>query len=128
MSPFDFVKQIQKGKQNLLIDEGAEKGYVPFIINRALSLHLDCLPWAQEMNQRPGLDKRLQHDYLMRTVRSRNRPYEKWMKRAPKEDVLAAIALKYECSMKVAVQYTTLLSEQAKKELIQWAEPVLGTP
>ncbi len=128
MTPFDFVKQIQKGKQNLLCDEGAEKGYVPFIVNRALSLHLDCLAWAQEMNQRPGLDKRMQHDYLMRIVRPRNRRYEKWMKRPPKEEVLAAIALKYECSTKVAVQYSALLSEQAKKELIQWAEPVLGTP
>ena len=44
MSPFDFTKQIEHGKQNL-IDENPEleKEYKPFIVNRALSFSHDMV-------------------------------------------------------------------------------------
>ena len=51
MSPFDFTKQIEHGKKNL-IDENPEleREYKPFIINRALSFSHDMVLYANLMN------------------------------------------------------------------------------
>ena len=57
MNPFDFVKQIESGKVNL-IDETPEleKKYKQFIINRALSFNHDTALFANEMNFHNHLD------------------------------------------------------------------------
>ncbi len=49
MNPFDFVKQINHGKVNL-IDETPEleKEYKQFIINRALSFNHDTVLYAKQ--------------------------------------------------------------------------------
>ena len=48
MSPFDFIKQINHGKKNL-IDETPtlEKEYTSFIINRGLSFNHDTALYAK---------------------------------------------------------------------------------
>jgi hypothetical protein len=43
MNPFDFVKEIQVGKHDLMADVLSEKDYVAFIINKTLSYEMDCL-------------------------------------------------------------------------------------
>ena len=61
MSPFDYVKEILQGKKQLIVDDLSEKEYNPFIINRSLSYHKDCVFFANEMNRRHHLDKKLQN-------------------------------------------------------------------
>lgn len=80
MSPFDYVKEILQGKKQLIVDELTEKEYVPFIVNRSLSYHQDCVFFANEVNRRHHLDKKLQNDFLLNTVRSQKRPFAKWIK------------------------------------------------
>ena len=93
MNPFDFVKDIEYPKNNLMKDDPlAEQDYVPFVINRALSYHFDCVMFANEMNQRPLTDKRMQYDYLMSTIRSRRRGYNKWVKPVTSEDLEALLS------------------------------------
>ena len=87
MSPFDYVNQILYGKKELIVDETTEKEYNPFIINRSLSYHNDCILFANEMNQRPFLDKKMQNSFLINTVRSRKRPFAKWVKSEKSEDL-----------------------------------------
>ena len=58
-SPFDFVKEIQVGKHDLMTDPQSEKDYVAFIINKTLSYEMDCLLHANEMNRRHHLDRKL---------------------------------------------------------------------
>ena len=60
MNPFDFVKEILQGKKQLIVDDLTEKEYNSFIINRSLSYHKDCVLYANEMNRRHFLDKKLQ--------------------------------------------------------------------
>ena len=86
-NPFDYANQILQGKKNLIIDEVTEKDYMPFLINRSLSYHYDCVLFANEMNQRHYLDKKLQNDFLLNTVRSRKRPFAKWAKSEKSEDI-----------------------------------------
>lgn len=87
MTPFDYVNEILQGKKNLIIDNIAEKDYVPFMVNRALSYHYDCIAFASEMNQRHFLDKKLQNDFLLNTIRSKKRPRVKWAKSEKSEDI-----------------------------------------
>ena len=77
---------LQKGKS--VFEEGsAYKEYAPFIVNRALSYHLDCLLHAQEMNRWPLLDKDMQYHYLLNSIRPMKRPFQPWQKSKVDENI-----------------------------------------
>ena len=89
MSPFDFINDINFGKKNLLKDDDKgilEKEYNSFIINRGLSYFSDTVLYANEMNLRHELDKRMQNDYLLHSIRSKKR-FSKWVKNKKEERV-----------------------------------------
>ena len=108
MNPFDFVKQINQGKVNLM-DETPEleKEYKQFIINRALSFNHDMILYANEMNFNNHLDSKLQFYFFLNTIRPKKR-YSKWLKRENNE-VLELIKVYYKCSYAKAREYATLL-------------------
>ena len=119
ISPFDFANAINHSKENLIVDEWSEKQYNPFIVNKSMSYGADTVIYANEMNSRPHLDKRLQFDFLINTVRPRKR-YNKWLK-AETVDVLATVQEYYGYSIEKARQVLPLLSadqlEQIKNKL-----------
>ena len=110
MSPFDFVKQINHGKINL-IDETPEleREYKQFIINRALSFNHDTVLYANEMNVLNHLDAKLQFDFFLYSIRKKKR-WGKWLKRENNE-VLESIKEYYKCSYAKAREYSTLLDD-----------------
>lgn len=79
ISPFDFLKSINETKINLIVDEWSEKQYQPYIVNKGLSYTPDTVIMANEMNSRPHLEKSLQNNFLINTIRSRKR-FSKWIK------------------------------------------------
>ena len=115
-NPFDYVNAILQNKKQLIVDDITEKGYVPFMVNRSLSYHKDCIIYANEMNQRHHLGKRLQNDFLLNTVRSQKRPFAKWVKSEKSEDV-DLIKLVYGLSDSKAREALRLLSEDDIKLL-----------
>ena len=119
--PFDYVNEILQGKKQLIVDELTEKDYAPFLTNRALSLHKDCVLFANEMNQRHHLDKKMQNDFLLNTVRSMKRSFAKWAK-SEKDDDIACIKLVYGLSDGKARDAMRLLTkeqiQQLKKETL----------
>lgn len=116
MSPFDYVNSILQNKKNLIVDEETEKGYAPFLVNRSLSYHIDTVPFANEMNRRHFLDKKMQFDFLLNTVRSKKRPFAKWAK-AEKNDDLECIKQIYGFSDTKARDALRLLSDEQIQEL-----------
>jgi len=114
MTPYDFVKEIQFGKNDIMTDSLAEKEYVPFVINRALSYEYDCVMQANEMNRRHHLDKVLQFHYLLCTVRSRRRAFQKWAKPVGNDD-LETVKEFYHFSDKKAITALKILSEDQIK-------------
>ena len=86
-NPFDYVNAILQNKKQIIVDDITEKGYIPFMVNRSLSYHKDCIIYANEMNQRHHLGKRLQNDFLLNTIRSAKRPFAKWVKSEKSEDI-----------------------------------------
>ena len=64
MNPFDFVKDINYKKKDILqddVDGHLEREYKAFLINRTFSLTSDSALHANEMNIRPQLDNKLQY-------------------------------------------------------------------
>jgi hypothetical protein len=121
MSPFDYVNDILYGKKNLMVDEATEKDYKPFLINRSLSYHKDCILFANEMNQRHFLDKKLQNSFLINTVRSRKRPFAKWVK-SEKSDDLQCVKSYFGYSDLKAKDALRLLSEEQIQKLKEKTE------
>jgi len=88
MTPFDFINAILVNKKNLLKDdELSTKDYAPFIINRGLSFHFDCVLYANEMNLYPGTDKDMQYQYLLNTIRPMKRKFQPWQKAEVLKDI-----------------------------------------
>jgi len=120
-NPFDYVNQILQGKKQLIVDEITEKDYVPFLVNRSLSYQKDCVLFANEMNQRHHLDKKMQNDFLLNTVRSMKRPFAKWAK-SEKDDDIACVKMVYGLSDSKARDALRLLTkeqiQQLKKETL----------
>jgi hypothetical protein len=101
----EIIPSILQTKRNVLISEEDEKTYVPFIVNRALSLHFDCVLYANEMNMNHGLPKNMQYHFLINKVRGYKRPFGKWYKRETLDDI------------EVIKEYFDYSTEKAKEAL-----------
>ena len=77
----DYLNAINYTKESLLEsdDEQWEKKYYPFIVNKCVAPFPDTVMLVNEINQLPHLDKRLQFDFLINSLRPRKR-YAPWMK------------------------------------------------
>ena len=91
MKPFDYVNSINFTKKNLMKntanDELAEKDYVPFLTNKTLSYITDTLLYANEMNRYHFLDKRLQYEFYLNSIRKKKR-FAKWAKADDNDEVM----------------------------------------
>lgn len=117
MNPFEFVNAICDSKENLIVDDISEKSYNPFMVNRSLSYHYDTVLLASEMNQRAFLDKKLQFDFLINTVRKKKR-FAKWSKPESSDD-LEVVKEYYGYSNEKARQVLPLLNDDQMGQLKQ---------
>lgn len=120
ISPFDFINAINYSKEDLIVDDWSEKQYIPYIVNRGLSFGSDTVIPANEMNSRPHLDKKLQFQFLINTVRPRKR-YNKWVK-AEKTEAIEIVKTYYGYSTEKARQALSILSTQQLEHLKQKLE------
>jgi hypothetical protein len=118
MSPFDFVKEIQSSKRDLMADPQSEKDYVPFVVNRALSYELDCVMEANAMNSRHHLDKKMQFGYLLKIIRARRRPFHKWAKKVEAEHV-ECVKKFWDCSERKALEILRILTPEQVEQVIR---------
>ena len=75
----EILPSILQSKNNIFVNNDYAD-YNAFVINRALSYHLDCLPYVAEISSLSHLDKDMQYQYLLNSVRSMKRPFHKWQK------------------------------------------------
>ena len=70
----DWLNSINLNKKDLFEENpDAKKEYAPFIINKCMSGHLDTVLYANEMNQSHFLDKDMQYQFYLNSVRKRKR-------------------------------------------------------
>ena len=96
ISPFDFVDAIGFSKRDLIAEaespEQAERDYNSFMVNRALSYHIDAIYYANEMNLRHETEGRLATAFFINTLRKRKR-FSKWAK--PEIDADLTVVMEY---------------------------------
>jgi hypothetical protein len=73
----EIIPSILENKKNVL-DE--EKQYNAYVVNRALSYHIDCIFYANEMNKNPGISGKLQYQYFLNSIRPMKRKFQPWQK------------------------------------------------
>ena len=108
----DYLKAINQSKEKLMDgdDEEWEKKYPPFIVNKCLSPFPDTIQLVNEMNQLPHLDKKLQFDFLINSLRPRKR-FTPWMK-AKKLDNLEYVKEYYGYSNEKAKSALEILNDE----------------
>ena len=118
-NPFTFVNDILQHKKNIIRNsddpELAESFYSPYLTNKALSFYVDTIFYANEMNQHPSLDKLLQYDFLLNSVRAYKRKYA-WTKDVKNEE-LQLISDYYKINLKRAEEYLKILTTEQINEI-----------
>ena len=77
----DWLNSINFTKENLVEeDPDVIREYAPYIINRCLSGHLDCVMFVNEMNKYHNLDKDMQYNFYLNTLRKKKR-FSPWLRK-----------------------------------------------
>ena len=115
----EIIPDINYGHKNLIrtgdMDE-SEYGGKTFIINRALSMNVDTVLYANEMNVRYQLDSLLQYDYFINSLRQKKR-WSKWAKAAGPSSNLELLKKYYGYNEQRAREVLDLLTETEIEEI-----------
>lgn len=110
MTPFDIINSINN-KTKLDWDDVTEKSYTPFMINRGLSFNMQTVLFANEMNQFPQLDKKMQYDFYFNGI-PKGKRFDKWQKKLAVDDDVKLIMSFYDINIQRAEEYLKLLSSE----------------
>ena len=116
----DYLNAINFTKENLLDTEDTtwEKKYPPYIINKCLSMHYDCIAQANEMNGYHFLDKKVQFNFLINSIRKNKRFGGKWLSQTKLKN-LEYIKEYYGYSNEKAKQAIDILTVEQIEEIKQ---------
>lgn len=110
-SPFDYSKSILNSHNTIPISEG----YVPYIVNRALAHHRDCIYICQMLNEFHVTPEQ-HYTFLFNQVSKHKRTFERWVSSKniiENTSDLELISKYYQCSMDVARQYLEIYPQEA---------------
>ena len=103
----DWLNSVNFTKEDLSEDI---KSYHPYIINRCLSGHIDCVMYANEMNMHHQLDKDMQYSFYLNTLRKRKR-FSPWLRKDKVTD-LECVKQYYGYSNEKALQALKILTKE----------------
>ena len=107
----DWLNSVNFNKDDLTYDDpDCIKDYPAYIVNRCLSGHFDTVLYANEMNLHPNLDKDMQYQFFLNSMRKRKR-FSPWL-RKDKVDNLNIIKKYYGYSNEKALQALRLLTNE----------------
>lgn len=101
-------------KVNLMVDDIAEKQYVPFMVNRGLSYFKDTIMAANVMNRNYHLDHKVQYSYLINSIAKKKR-FSKWIKPDESNDLMIVKEYYGYSNEKARSALTILSSDQISK-------------
>ena len=113
----DYLNAINHEKKNLMDtdDEMWEKKYPAFIVNKCIAPFPDTIHLVNEMNLHNHLDKKLQFDFLLNSIRTRKR-FTPWMK-ASKQKNLEYVKEYYSYNNEKARSALKILSDEQIKAI-----------
>jgi len=107
----ELLPSILENKVEIIDENSPEKDYPAFIVNRALSLHYDCILQANEMNMHHDLDNIVQYRFYINSIKGYKRPFVKWPKKEKIENI-EHVAEYYNISYQKAKEALSLLSDE----------------
>ena len=113
----EYLNAINTSKERLMDseDEMWEKKYPAYIVNKCLAPFQDTVFLVNEMNMNHHIDNKLQFDFLLNTLRTRNR-YTPWLK-AKKEKDLECVKEYYGYGNEKAKSALNILSDEQIKAI-----------
>ena len=123
--PWEYVKSISETKENIITNAETEEMYNPYMINKSLSYFPDTILYAQDMNLFYNLDKKLQYDYLINTIKPRRRWSGAWPK-SIKDDDIELIQQMFNVNSKKALSIKSILTKQQIAELRKQQQELTG--
>lgn len=106
----DWLHSINQSKLNIMDEDPSSiREYSPYIINRCLSGTIDSLMYSNEMNKNHSLDKKLQYDFFINSLRTRKR-FSPWLNKDKLKD-LEVVKSYYGYSNEKAMQALNILSQ-----------------
>ena len=107
----DWLNSINFNKENILDEDPTiAREYPPYIINKCLSGHLDCVMFANEMNRYHFLDKDMQYNFYINILRKKKR-FSPWLRKEKVSD-LEFVKQYYGYSNEKASQVLKILSNE----------------
>ena len=108
----DYLNAINHTKEKLMDteDEQWEKKYPSFIVNKCVAPFTDTILLVNEINQYPSIDKKMQFDFLLNSLRPRKR-FTPWLK-AKKLDNLEYVKEFYGYNNEKAKVALTILNDE----------------
>ena len=103
----DWLNSINFTKEDLTEQT---KDYPPYIINRCLSGHLDCVMFANEMNKNHFLEKDMQYSFYLNSLRKKKR-FSPWLRKDKVQD-LECVKQYYGYSDEKASQALKILTQE----------------
>ena len=103
----DWLNSINFNKEDL---SEHTKDYPPYIVNRCLSGHLDCIMFANEMNLHHHLDKDMQYSFYLNSLRKKKR-FSPWLRKDKVQD-LECVKQYYGYSNEKASQALKILTNE----------------
>lgn len=114
---FDYVKSASYTKKDLSSQPDFQETYNPYVVNKAFSLFVDTIFYANQMNCVSHLSKNLQYQYYINTLRPKSR-FTKWVKRETENDETIELLSKYfGFSISKARVARTILSDEDIDEI-----------
>ena len=83
----EIIPSILTTKKSVINDDIDAKDYKPFMVNRALSFHQDCVLYANELNINHQVDPDMQYFFYLNTIRSMKRKFQPWQKTSADKDL-----------------------------------------
>lgn len=83
---WDWVNSVNYTKVNLLKENEDIKEYVPFVVNKSMSYHLDAVMFSNEMNRLFHIPSSAQYEFYLNVLPRRKR-FSKWEKREVSSDI-----------------------------------------
>lgn len=110
----EVIPSILQTKKYAFVEEEDIKSYAPYLVNKAISHHIDCVMYANQMNMSSQLHKKAQYDYFINKIKAVKRPYTKWYKAYEERD-LAAVKMYFGYSDKRAREALGILTAEQVK-------------
>jgi len=116
-SLFDYINDLSYGKKDLsrLNPDEFTENYSPYMINKAFSMGIDTLLYANEMNKYPDISKQMHYDYYLFSLKKQKR-FNKWAKEE-KNEYLDLVCEYYQITTEKALDLIRILPDTSLENI-----------